>query len=118
LDDVVEILRRRPKRPAGGTDEPPNSLEQLPSYLRHAVAHFNIRPESKDEENLTHLLVWNRLPKNRGADANKVSFVARINVEKLRNLATHILGELSKSDVGDRYEATDPVAEFDQDWAD
>lgn len=118
LENVVEILKRRPPRAADQAGDPPTDLDQLPTYLRHAVAHFNIRPLSEDEQNLTHLLVWNRIPnqKKYGNNAGKISFVARVNIEGLRTLAIHVLEQLAQTEVADRYEGIDPITEFEQHW--
>jgi HEPN pEK499 p136 len=51
---VVQILRERPDKPT--------TREDLPRYLRNAVAHFNIRPETDDGQTFTHLVIWNRIP--------------------------------------------------------
>lgn len=110
LEKVVEIVRPRKSKREGRDDEAlPTHLVELPSYLRHAIAHFNIRPESADGQELTHLLVWNRPPKS-----GKINFVARVHIKRLRRLAAHVLERLSQSGIGDRYEATDPIAEFDE----
>jgi hypothetical protein len=90
-------------------------LEQLPGYLRHAVAHFNIRPESEDGQDLTHLLIWNTVPK-RQKNGGKIDFVARVNINELRCLANHVLKQLAQIEVADRYEGTDPITKFDEDW--
>jgi len=44
LEKVVRTVRFRP----GLTDHPLSDLTELPRLLRHAVAHFNLRPVSKD----------------------------------------------------------------------
>lgn len=116
LKDVVEILRERPRTSTDSVGELPSSLDELPKYLRHAVAHFNIRPESKDEQNLSHLLIWNRLPVTNRKHAGQISFVARVNIDELRGLAAHILRQLSETNVPDRYEGADPIKEFDSYW--
>jgi HEPN pEK499 p136 len=118
LGTVVEIKRMRKSKGNVQDDEAlPMHLDQLPRYLRNAISHFNIRPESEDGQELTHLLVWNQVPndtKRYGDDAGKINFVARVHIERLRLLADHVLERLSKSGIGDRYEAIDPIAKFDQ----
>ena len=32
----------------------PKSLADVPKFMRHAIAHLNIKPESADGQNLTH----------------------------------------------------------------
>jgi hypothetical protein len=113
LGKVVEIVRKR----KGGDEALPTHLDQLPRYLRNAISHFNIRPESADGQELTHLLVWNQVPNNTksyGDDAGKINFVARVHIKRLRRLAVYVLERLSQSGIGDRYEAIDPIAKFDQ----
>lgn len=116
LENVVEILRTEPKDGNEPECGPPTSLEQLPKYLRNAVSHFNIRPESKDGQNLTHLLIWNKIPENYKKNGGKISFVAKVNIEGLRSLAMYVLNELAKGKVSDRYEDKNPIAQFDDDW--
>ena len=87
----------------------PTHLDQLPRYLRNAISHFNIRLESADGQELTHLLVWNQVP-----NTGRITFVARVHIKGLRRLAVYVLERLSKSGIGDRYEAIDPIAKFDQ----
>jgi HEPN pEK499 p136 len=118
LGKVVEIVRKRNSKDKERDDEAlPTHLDQLPRYLRNAISHFNIRPESADEQQLTHLLVWNQVPndpKRYGDDAGKINFVARVHIKRLRRLAVYVLDRLSKPGIGDRYEAIDPIAKFDQ----
>jgi hypothetical protein len=117
INEVIEVVRLLNHK-QGGPDEAalPDRLEKVPAYLRHAISHFNIKPESRGGQNLTHLLVWNRVPdlKRYGKDRGKIAFIARIHLERLRALALHILDRLSKSTTADRYEAIDPIAEFDE----
>lgn len=115
LDEIVEIVRDQKQHNC----EPdfPKSLDGLPRYLRNAVAHFNVRPLSADEQTLTHLLVWNRIPNNRAKDAGQINFVAKINIVKLRELAKHILEQMAQKGVADRFEAIDPIAEYDRYWS-
>jgi hypothetical protein len=117
LAEVVKIIRRREhKDDEGNEDLLPRSIGELPRYLRHAISHFNIRPESADGQELTHLLVWNQVPDNKrryGNNAGKIDFVARIHIKRLRKLAIYVLKRLSESKVGDRYEAIDPIVAFD-----
>lgn len=67
-------------------------------------------PESENERSFTHLLVWNKDP-----GSKKITFVARVDIAKLRGLALHVLDQLSKRKVGDRYDGIDPIAKFDRD---
>ncbi len=117
IDSVVKTLRTLRGPASGEEDNPPSSMVELPRYLRHAIAHFNIRPESQDEQNITHLLIWNRLPKHRGENGGKITFVARINIDELRCLANYVLKQLAGAGtMADRYEGTDPISEFDEQW--
>jgi HEPN pEK499 p136 len=115
-EKVVEIVRHKklPVSASGQGDEPPSSLEELPRYLRNAVAHFNIRPESGDGQTLTHLLIWNKLIQ--GPNRGKINFVARVNVAELSILANHVLKQLAITNVADRYEDTDPIKAYDEHW--
>jgi hypothetical protein len=118
LNEVVTVLRRMTNSGKTYSDDliPPDTIDQLPKYLRNAISHLNICPESANGNELTHLLVWNRLPndaKMYGSNAGKISFVARVHMRRLRSLAMHVLERLSDRNVGDRYEGTDPIAEFD-----
>lgn len=118
LGKVVEIVRKRKSKGDDQDDELlPKRLDQLPRYLRNAI---NIRPESADGQELTHLLVWNQVPDNKGRygeNAGKIDFVARVHIKRLRKLAVHVLERLSEPDIGDRYEAMNPIAKFDQQHA-
>jgi hypothetical protein len=111
LKKVVEVLR-----PKGSETEPddfpneiPKSLAEVPTFMRHAVAHLNIKPESEDGQDLTHLLVWNR-KNGRGP----INFVARVNIRELRTLALHVLQRLGERQSADKYEGIDPLAEYDK----
>lgn len=108
LDEIVHVVRRQPAK--ADTDLVlPETLREVPRFLRNAVAHLNVKPESSDGESLTHLLVWNTEP-NR---PYRTTFVARLDVVKLRSLAEHILEHLSKGGTADRYNGIDPIAKFD-----
>jgi len=110
LKKVVEVLRPKfdETEPDHLPNELPKSLAEVPTFMRHAVAHLNIKPESADGQNLTHLLVWNR-KNGRGP----IIFVARIDVRELRTLALHVLKRLSEKQSADKYERTDPIMEYD-----
>jgi HEPN pEK499 p136 len=96
LGTVVEIVRRRESTGNVGDDQAlPTQVDQLPRYLRNAISHFNIRPESADGQELTHLLVWNQVP-----NTGRIDFVARVHIKRLRGLAVHVLDRLSKSGIG------------------
>jgi hypothetical protein len=113
LRTVVEIVRKRESKGNVGDDEAlPTHVDQLPRYLRNAISHFNIRPESADGQELTHLLVWNQVP-----NTGSINFVARVHIKRLRRLAVYVLDRLSEPGIGDRYEAIDPIAKFDQQHA-
>ena len=44
LEEIVKVLRVAPKRSAySGTESLPNSVGEIPKFLRHAVAHMEIR---------------------------------------------------------------------------
>lgn len=108
LDEIVEVLRRKPAR--ADTDLAlPETLREVPRFLRNAVAHLNVKPESSDGVSLTHLLVWNTEPRH----PHRTTFVARLDVVKLRSLAEHILERLSKGGTADRYNGIDPIKKFD-----
>ena len=111
LSEIVKVLRPSPsKKILIGEEIGPKSIGEIPKFLRHAVAHLNIRPESADEQSLTHLLVWNVNPYSK-----KTTFVARVHVRRLQSLALHVLERLSRSGVGDKYEGINPIARFDAD---
>jgi hypothetical protein len=111
LEKIVKVIRVvPPKIEATGDEILPKSVGEIPRFLRNAVAHMNIRPQSADGQSLTHLLVWNTHPRSK-----KTTFVASIHVARLRSLALHILERLSKSQLGDKYEGVDPIAQFDAD---
>jgi len=112
LKKVVEVLRPKVDETEldGLPDELPKSLAEVPTFMRHAVAHLNIKPESADGLNLTHLLVWNR-KNGRGP----IIFVARIDVCELRTLALHVLTRLGERQSADKYERIDPIMEYDSD---
>lgn len=112
--NVFEIIRMKKEENETGI---PHSLKLLPGYLRNAVAHFNVRPESVDGNSLTHLLVWNRIPETARKNAGKITFVARVDVAKLRGLAIHILRQMQDRHVSDRYEFIDPIRHYDADWS-
>lgn len=105
LDKVVKIICP-PIRPRD-KDELPKSIADVPAFLRHAVSHLNIKPQSADGQNLTHLLIWNR---PRPGEA--VSFVASVHIRRLRSLALYILDRLAEGDVRDRYETEDPIESY------
>ncbi len=111
LEEVVKILRPKEEAPdSKHSDEGwPKSLADIPKFMRHAIAHLNIKPESADGQDLTHLLVWNR-PRPR----EPINFVARVDVQRLRSLARHVLERLSNGASADKYEQIDPVAEYDK----
>ena len=111
LDRVVTILRPKKATPDGNHDEfgLPKSLADVPKFMRHAIAHLNIKPESADEQNLTHLLVWNR-----PHPTAPINWVARVHVRRLRLLALHVLKRLAKGESTDKYEHIDPMAEYDK----
>ena len=94
-DKFAEVFRveRSSKRDIDGAGLP-NNIHELPRYLRNAVAHFNVKPISQDGHSLTHLLVWNCLPRSDSKNAGKLTFVARVDVQKLTDLAKHILEKL------------------------
>jgi hypothetical protein len=111
LDDVVRVLRIESSTAAAPELEGvPRSIGDVPRFMRHAIAHMNIRPQSADGQSLTHLLVWNNNPRSK-----KTTFVASVHVARLRSLALHILERLSASELGDRYDGIDPIAKFDVD---
>jgi len=114
LQEIVKVLRIVPPKNASADEESvPNTIGEIPKFLRHAVAHMNIRPQSADGESLTHLLVWNNHP-----GSKKTTFVASVHVRRLRSLALHILDRLSTSELGDKYDGIDPIAKFDVDHLD
>ena len=88
----------------------PKAVSDLPELLRHSVSHFNIRLISKNEKDLTHLLVWNVNPRKK----NLVTFVAEIDIEKLRHLAEHVLRRLSQREYAYKYDNYDPVKLFEE----
>jgi antitoxin (DNA-binding transcriptional repressor) of toxin-antitoxin stability system len=110
LKEVVTILR---SKKATDSDESalalPESLADIPKFMRHAIAHLNIKPESEDGQDLTYLLVWNRPRPDQ-----PINFVARVHVRQLRTLALHILDRLATGESADKYEHIDPVAEYDK----
>lgn len=108
LDEIVQVLRREPAR-AGVDLKLPETLRDVPRFLRNAVAHLNVKPESSDGVLLTHLLVWNTQPNW----PYRTTFVARLDIAKLRGLAEHILQHLSESGTADKYSGIDPIAKFD-----
>lgn len=105
LDKVVKIICPPilPKDKAAL----PQSIADVPAFLRHAVSHLNIKPQSADGQNLTHLLIWNR--PNPGAP---VSFVASVHVRRLRALASFILDRIAAGTVADKYETEDPIESY------
>jgi hypothetical protein len=113
LERIVTVLRAMPQSNLSPSEpDVPHCIGDIPRFLRHAVAHMNIRPESADEQFLTHLLVWNVNPRSK-----KITFVARVHLARLRSLALHVLEQLATSELGDRYEGIDPIAQFDRDHA-
>ncbi len=111
LEEIVEVRRIKPQRATSSdTADVPKSIGEIPRFLRHAVAHMNIRPQSEDGQSLTHLLVWNTNPYSK-----KITFVASVHVGRLRGLALHVLDQLSKSKLGDKYDGIDPITKFDAD---
>ena len=92
LESIVKVLRIVPSKETSSDEEGvPKSIGEIPKFLRHAVAHMNIRPQSADGQSLTHLLVWNNDPRSK-----KTTFVASVHVARLRSLALHVLDRLSK----------------------
>lgn len=113
LHEIVTVLRTNRTTEAGGDADPtslPSSIGEIPRFLRNAVAHMNVRPESADGSTLTHLLVWNTSNRSK-----RTTFVARVHVARLRGLALHVLERLASSAIGDRYDGIDPIAKFDAD---
>jgi hypothetical protein len=106
LSETVEILRQESKSP----DAIPTSLDKVPAFIRNSIAHLNIKPESQDGQQLTHLLVWNNIS---GDPKSRTTFVARINIEKLRVLAEYILEQLCSNNRSDKYNGIDPLRKFD-----
>jgi hypothetical protein len=111
LEKIVKVLRVVPQsKTPSGEESVPKSIGEIPKFLRHAVAHMNIKPESENGDSLTHLLVWNRHPHSK-----KITFVARVDIAKLHHLALHLLAQLSTRKVSDKYDGIDPIATFDRD---
>lgn len=106
LDEIVTVLRQSPGKQEAS--ELPETIGDLPRFLRNSVAHLNVKPESANGQSLTHILVWNN------SRSGKTTFVARLHIARLRSLAIHVLEQLSKWE-GDRYDGIDPIAKFDED---
>lgn len=77
----------------------PSKIEELPRVLRNSIAHFNVRPIETDAGRFGGIRVWNR-----NLD-REITFIADINFDQLRDLATFVLEKLAN--------AADPLTDID-----
>ncbi len=80
------------------------TIKDLPSRLRHSIAHFNLRPRKKDDR-FVGLRIWNR-------HNGKIDFVADLDFDAFRPLAVHILKSLASDDLSFKIDdPPDPMVE-------
>lgn len=68
-----------------------NDLRKLMRYLRNAIAHFNIRFESDNKDQLSKLILWNVNP-----DTNRTNWKVQLGISDLKILLYKFLDVLSE----------------------
>ena len=94
VDDDGKVLKLDPKTP-----------RNLPRFLRHGIAHFNMLPINVDGR-FGGIRVWNR---NNG----KINFIADLMFDEFIPFARYILSELSTNKTLELSDPIDPFEELD-----